>query len=951
MAKITIEELSNSLKEYLSGLSLTEEQVNSLVQNKLGDLSNLETLHKDNIVNSVNEVKDMAALVAAAIFGSDMSDDTLMTDSDTVIGAINELFQDVDNGKNLIATSIGNPLITGNSTFSAMSEAILELKKESENEIDTKDVLYNMMIEDGYDSANSEMTVDELISLLDESDIEIGDIKQIVCGVYCTFVLKKDGSVWSCGWNRYGELGLGDTTQRTKFTQVTTNINNDVKEISCGNYHIFILKNDGSVWSCGYNDYGQLGTGLDDTNNRDTFTPVTYNINNDVKQIVCGGHHTFILKNDGSVWSCGLNGTGQLGLGTSGSQTIFTQVTTNVKQVACGSSQSFILKNDGSLWACGQNQNGELGLGNTTNQRTFTQVTTNINNDVKQIAGGSYHTFILKNDGSVWACGRDNYGQLGLGNSILIYNFTQVTNDVKQISCGNSHTFILKNDGSVWACGLNDTGQLGLGDTTAKNIFTQVTTNINNDVKQIVCGYNHTFILKNNGSVWACGSNGHGELGLNDATNRATFTNTNFSSITDYELNRQKLYHYLLDNSMPVNESMDIDTMLSLLVDDYFKNMILGYENNLRIVLTEKGVSVTEEDDMSTLINKISNIEGGSGSIRYATGEGSVTFIVTTESKPCNAHLDKPFGFTPTHIILVFDNGAILTNKTTSNNPLELNTENYVYIDSMTSDTLTFKSFSGMNQYSHDFIYYVFDADSSSSGSGTGPNILSYETLELSSSDLFIPTNSDSNYYHYSLYSYNEDDVYLVFADTRAIEDDIGYMQYYNSIYFSHDVSAGDGSILLGYKGGDSADSVTQMSAHARIPIMKTTDRLLENKLVVLYRAGAVSNAFSQSLLNTEPANYQLVDYRTFNLDSLSFDFDYILFSLPIHNGDGDGSTIYSMYDRNSKKCFIIAHGYDNYSYKIDNVPFNAIPIYPTNRSSGVFVSYTGFIKNGNNIE
>ena len=369
-------------------------------------------------------------------------------------------------------------------------------------------------------------------------------------------------------------------------------------------------------------------------------------------------------------------------------------------------------------------------------------------------------------------------------------------------------------------------------------------------------------------------------------------------------------------------------------------------KQNLVEALIAKEIEASTSEGFESLINKISSIQGGS--IGYATGEGSVTFIVTTESKPRNANLDKPFGFTPTHIILVFDNGAILTNKTTSNNPLELNTENYVYIDSMTSNTLTFKSFSGMNQYSHDFIYYAFDADSSSSESGTGSNILSYETLELSSSDLYIPTNSDSDYYHYSLSdSYNDDDVYLVFADTKAMEDDIGYLQYYNSIYFYPDASAARGSILLGHDSGGEADSVTQMSAHARIPIMKTTDRLLESKLIVLYRAGAVSNAFSQSLLNTEPANYQNIDYRTFDLDSLSFDFDYILFSLPVNNGDGDSTNMYSMYDRNSKKCFIIAHGHDNYSYKIDNVPSNAIPIYPTNRISGVFVSYTGFVKNG----
>ena len=119
MTKITIEKLSDSLKEYLAELGLTEEQVNSLVQNKLGDLSNLETVHKDNIVDSINEVKDIAAFAATALFGSDMSNDTLMTDhKDSVIGAINELFQNGNNVKQKLVDALiakNYPVSTSNS--------------------------------------------------------------------------------------------------------------------------------------------------------------------------------------------------------------------------------------------------------------------------------------------------------------------------------------------------------------------------------------------------------------------------------------------------------------------------------------------------------------------------------------------------------------------------------------------------------------------------------------------------------------------------------------------------------------------------------------------------------------------------------------------------------------------------------------------------------------------
>ena len=65
-----------------------------------------------------------------------------------------------------------------------------------------------------------------------------------------SLILKNDGTLWGCGWNSYGQLGLGDNYNRTTFTQVTTNIVNDVKSVYCGYQHNFILKNNGTLWGC-----------------------------------------------------------------------------------------------------------------------------------------------------------------------------------------------------------------------------------------------------------------------------------------------------------------------------------------------------------------------------------------------------------------------------------------------------------------------------------------------------------------------------------------------------------------------------------------------------------------------------------------------------------------------------------------------------------------------------
>ena len=430
------------------------------------------------------------------------------------------------------AHAISSENITFNSYYAVgLGEEDTALRDSIEN---TRSTLAELMQEGGYNITGEE-DIDSLLDLLILSGISVVNVKQVVCGSYHTFILKNDGSLWACGQNNKGQLGLGDTTNRNIFTKVTTNINNDVKQVACGNNHTIILKNDGSVWSCGQNTSGQLGLG--DNTDRTTFTQVTTNINNDVKQIACGAAHTFILKNDGSIYSCGYNNYGQLGVGDTTNRNAFTQVTTNinndVKQIACGQNYTFILKNDGSVWSCGYNAYGQLGLGtsgSSNNKSTFTQVTTNINNDVKQISCGSEHAFILKNDGSAWSCGVNSYGQLGLSNTSQKTTFAKITtninNDVKQIACGNNHTVILKNNGSVWCCGYNGYGELGLGitDYDAHNTFTQVTTNINNDVEQIDCGNGHTIILKNDGSAWSCGRNNYGQLGLSDTTNRNAFT-------------------------------------------------------------------------------------------------------------------------------------------------------------------------------------------------------------------------------------------------------------------------------------------------------------------------------------------------------------------------------------------------------------------------------------------
>ena len=396
-----------------------------------------------------------------------------------------------------------------------------------------------------------------------------------------SFIFKNDGTLLACGQNNYGQLGLGDKSSRTTFTKLTTNVN-DIKSIYCGYRHTFILKNDDTLWGCGLNDYGQLGLG--GGGSKSTFTQLTTNMY-DVKSVYCGYSHTYVLKNDGTLWACGRNDYGPLGLGNINDRNIFTQVTTNandIKLICCGGYHTVILKNDNTLWGCGFNGYGQLGLGNTTNQKIFTQIAT----DIKSVYCGGGYTLILKNDGTLWGSGNNEHGQLGLGDTTNRKEFTQITtntDNVKSVYCGYYYTLILKNDSTLWGCGVNSSGQLGLEDKNDRNTFTMINSNPGN-IKSIYCGINHTLILQNDGTLWGCGANSKGELGLGDANNRNVFTKitTNTSDIKCFANNYLiapsiiKIY----DTKIGYAETLDTNNFRNVPVDKFKKIKVLYVNPN-----------------------------------------------------------------------------------------------------------------------------------------------------------------------------------------------------------------------------------------------------------------------------------------------------------------------------------------------------------------------------------
>jgi len=372
----------------------------------------------------------------------------------------------------------------------------------------------------------------------------------IAAGYKHTVTLKEDGTAWTWGYNYYGQLGDGnhgsgaysDTPVQVKGEGGVGTLQ-DVIAVAAGEKHTVALMEDGTAWTWGRNYNGQLGDGNMPT---DHYTPVqvvtehTGEPLTGVIAVAAGDYHTVALREDGTVWAWGANDFGQLGDGTDGTDRdkalqVITEPgggpLTGVVAITAGWCHTVALKDDGTVWAWGNNGLGQLGDGTTDSSTTPVQTVMELGGDplagVAAVAAGYRHNVVLKEDGTVWAWG-DNYaGQLGDGNTdtpsytpvpVKGYAGEGTLNGVAAVTTGTSHTVALKGDGTVWAWGYNDSGQLGDG-TSGTNKDTPVRTLAYEgevaleEVAAVAAGKIHSLAVKEDGTVWAWGYNGYGQLG------------------------------------------------------------------------------------------------------------------------------------------------------------------------------------------------------------------------------------------------------------------------------------------------------------------------------------------------------------------------------------------------------------------------------------------------------
>jgi len=338
---------------------------------------------------------------------------------------------------------------------------------------------------------------------------------QVRSGVDHTVQLRSDGTIWTTGSNWTGQLGDGTTIGRTAPVQVglLSNTTNWVA-VATGDDHTLALKSDGSLWSWGANQDGQLGDGSTVYKTH----PVRIGGGNDWTSVAAGGTSSFALKANGELWAWGGNATGQLGDNSivNRNSPVRIGTGTNWKAVAAGEFHTLALKADGTLWAWGNNIKGQLGNGTTTASSNPVRIGTT--SDWTAAAAGGSSSFAMKVDGSLWAWGLNDYGQLGIGVTDGAAHSTPVKvtpeRDWAAISAGNLHVLAIKRNGTLWAWGDNTSGQLGDGTRTNRNTPTRIASPAAiADIVAVAAGAFHSVSLKANGELYAWGDNGSGQLG------------------------------------------------------------------------------------------------------------------------------------------------------------------------------------------------------------------------------------------------------------------------------------------------------------------------------------------------------------------------------------------------------------------------------------------------------
>ncbi|KAL2629156.1 hypothetical protein R1flu_013842 [Riccia fluitans] len=329
-------------------------------------------------------------------------------------------------------------------------------------------------------------------------------------------------AVYAWGRGDFGQLGLGDDSDRDHPALVQSLLDKDILHVAAGDFHTAFVTGDGELYTTGSNECGQLGAKMRELQ----LSPIrvaaldTYIITH----VSCGQNHTVAVTDSGALASWGAAEFGQVGhKEAAGSvDSVQPRIVKGTRElqfarVACGAAHTIALTGSGDVYTFGQGGFGALGHGSREDVITPQLVEKLWGLGIVQVACGENHSAALSADGQVFTWGRGKYGQLGNGTVDSEFRPVAVTalsdQMIVQIICGGDHTMAVNSEGELFAWGRNLWGQTGTGLQEDALLPVKILSLKGEHIIQVSAGARHSVALTDKGKVFGWGDSEQGQLG------------------------------------------------------------------------------------------------------------------------------------------------------------------------------------------------------------------------------------------------------------------------------------------------------------------------------------------------------------------------------------------------------------------------------------------------------
>lgn len=350
------------------------------------------------------------------------------------------------------------------------------------------------------------------------------------------------GQVLGFGGNRFGQLAIpADVDPNPPAVVQLPAGSGRVVQVAVGEDHTLVLTAGGKVYAFGMNDYGQLGSAVNDDNEDPNPTPALVSLpglKGHAVQVAAGFAHSLVLTSTGQIYGFGSNQEGELGNTTNNHTTQPNPSPVLIAlpgasglpvRIAAGYEDSFAITSAGELYAWGDNPDDNLGTrshgGAGGPNPTPTRVRLDGSAAVASVSAGEAHTLVVMRSGSLYAFGDNRFGNLGdaSNNGVIAPNAPRQvmlpagSGRVIQAAAGAASSLVLTSTGRVYAFGSNDNGQLcdgvnyGLADAATPQ--PQLVPVGHRRIVQLQEGYDLSLMLTSGGRLFGCGNDAQEQLG------------------------------------------------------------------------------------------------------------------------------------------------------------------------------------------------------------------------------------------------------------------------------------------------------------------------------------------------------------------------------------------------------------------------------------------------------